>query len=213
MRQINTILLSAVFLFAGLFSFGQASEASVMIDKENRHAVTIVVDQPEAATRDALRMRLERSGLKIRQTDGVSKYKGVILSEISSEKLDIYTKVEPGPNNSSVVYMAVSRGYNNYTNSRSDSSINQNVKTFLESFILDANNHSSDLGITSQMNDITKGEKDYQQLLDDQSDLQKKRTAIDNKLLEIQNTLLLKREDLDKRKIALQGAKDKRSKL
>lgn len=213
MKQIKTILLSAVFLFTVLFSFGQASEASVMIDKENRHAVTIVVDQPESATREALKMRLERSGLKVRATDGVAKYKGVILSEISSEKVDIYTKVEPGPNNSSVVYMAVSRGYNNYTNSKSDSGINQNVKTFLESFILDANNHSSDLGITTQMNELTKGEKDYQQLLDDQSDLQKKRTAIDNKLTELQNTLLLKREDLDKKKIALQGAKDKRSKL
>lgn len=213
MKQINTILLSAVFLFPGLFSYGQASEASVMIDKENRHAVTIVVDQPETTTRDALRMRLERSGLRVRPTDGVSKYKGVILSEISSEKLDIYTKVEPGPNNSSVVYMAVSRGYNNFTNSRTDSSINQQVKSFLESFITDANNHSSDIGITSQMNDINKGEKDYQQLMNEQSDLQKKKSVIDNRLLEIQNTLLLKREDIDKKKIALQGAKDKRSKL
>jgi hypothetical protein len=46
--------------------------------------------------------------------------------------LDIYTKVEEGPNNSSVVYMAVSKGYDNFA-SVADSAITQNVKAFLES--------------------------------------------------------------------------------
>ena len=41
--------------------YGQARDASVMIDKENRNAVMIVIDQPEKITRDALQQRLERS--------------------------------------------------------------------------------------------------------------------------------------------------------
>lgn len=210
MKQIKTVLLSVVSLLSGMFIYGQASEASVMIDNENRHAVMIPIDHPEKDAREALRLRLERSGLKEKLRNGVTRYKGVTLSEISPDKVDIYTKVEAGPNNSSVVYMAVSRGYDNFTSSEADSNITQNVKAFLQSFIMDANNHSADIGITSQLKDISKDEKNYQQLLDEQADLKKKRSIIDSRLLEIQNDLYLKKENMDKKKISLDGAKEKR---
>lgn len=213
MKQIKIVVLSAIALLSGMFLHGQAREASVMIENENHHAIMIQVDQPEKDTREALKLRLERSGLKEKLRNGVVKYKGVTLSEISPDKLDIYTKVQEGPNNSSVVYMAVSRGYNNFANSMADSSITQNVKNFLQSFIMDARNHSADIGITSQVNDISKDEKNYQELLDEQANLQKKRSAIDNRLLEIQNDLYLKKEDIDKKKLTLRDAKVKRSKL
>jgi len=74
-----------------------------MIDKENRNAVMINIEQPEKNTSDALQQRLGRSGLKERERKGVVSYKGVTLSEISPDKVDIYTKVEAGSNNSSVV--------------------------------------------------------------------------------------------------------------
>jgi hypothetical protein len=213
MKHIKTGLLAAAALLAGTVIYGQAKEASVMIDKENRHAVMITVDQPEKNTREALQQRLERSGLKEKSRNGSTKYLGVTLSEISADKVDLYTKVEPGPNNSSVVYMAVSRGYNNFTNGAADSSITQNVKTFLESFIQDANNHSADMGITNQLNDISKDEKNYQNLLDEQTDLQKKRSNIDNRLSAIQTELNTRKEELDKKKVSVKDAKTKRSNI
>lgn len=213
MKQVKIVLLSTMSLLSGMFLHGQARETSVVIEKENHHAIMIQVDQPEKDAREALKLRLERSGLKEKLRNGVVKYKGVTLSEISPDKLDIYTKVEEGPNNSSVVYMAVSKGYNNFTNSMTDSSITQNVKTFLQSFLMDARNYSADIGITNQVNDIGKDEKNYQQLLDEQGDLQKKRSAIDNRLLEIQNDLYIKKENIDKKKITLRDAKVKRGKL
>jgi hypothetical protein len=213
MKHIKIALLSAVSLLSGMFIYGQASEASVMIDKENRRAVMITIDHPEKDVREALKLRLERSGLKEKPKNGITKYKEVTLSEISPDKVDIYTKVEAGPNNSSIVYMAVSKGYNNFTSGDADSSITKNVKAFLQSFVMDANNHVADMGITSQTDDIGKDEKEYKQLLDDQVDLKKKRSTIDDRLLEIQNNLNLKRQDIDRKKIALQGAKEKRVKL
>ena len=141
----------------------------------------------------------------------MAKYKGVTLSEISEDKVDIYTKVEKGPNNGSVVYMAVSRGYNNFTNDAVDSSITQNVKTFLTSFVKDADFHSSDVAIGNQLDDINKDEKSYRQLVSEQNDLQKKRSTIDQRLLEIENELLIARENIDKKKSGLELTKDKRS--
>ncbi len=213
MKQIKIALLGAIALMSCTFLCGQAKEASLMIGKENHPAVMIQVDQPEKDTREALKLRMERSGLKERLKRGIVRYEGVTFSEISPDKLDIYTKVEEGANNGSVVYMAVSRGYNNFTSSVADSAITQNVKNFLESFILDASNHTQDIGISSQWNDIERGEKEYKQLVDEQSSLLKKRADLDSRLSEIQNGLNLKREDIEKKKVALQDAKTKRGKL
>src|SRR6185436_1281089 len=213
MKYLKILLLCSINLFSGILMYGQAWDASVMIDKENRNAVMIVIDQPEKITRDALQQRLERSGLKERSKEGVIKYKGVILSEISPDKVDIYTKVEAGPNNSSFVYMAVSRGYDNFTNNVSDSAINQNVKIFLESLVKDANNQSADVGIKNQIKGVVNDEKEYVRLLDEQKDLQKKKSIIDNRLVEIQNELNLRAEEINKKKTGVEDAKTKRGNI
>ena len=213
MKHIKIILLTSAILFSGNFIYGQARDASIMIDKENRNAVMITVEQPEKITRDALQQRMERSGLKEKEKKGLVSYKGVTLSEISPGKVDIYTKVEEGPNNSSVVYMAVSTGYDNFTNSAADSSITQNVKTFLESFVKDAEIHSVDVGISNQIKDVTKDEKNYQRLLNEQKDLQKKKSSIESRLVEIENELNIKAEGINKKKSGVEDAKAKRSNI
>lgn len=213
MNVLKITTLTAATLFSSLYMNGQPREASVMIDKENRNAVMIAIDQPEKITREALQERMERSGLKEKSRNGVVKYKGVTLSEISPDQVDIYTKVEDGPNNSSVVYMSVSRGYNNFTSGAADSSITQNVKNFLQAFVTDAANHSADIGIANQISDVNKGEKAYQRLLDEQKDLQAKRSSIDNRLAEIQNELAAKSDEINKKKSGVEDAKLKRNNM
>lgn len=210
MKHIKIILLFTVAFLFTTFMYGQPKDASVMIDNENRNAVMIVIDQPDKITREALQQRMERSGLKERERNGVVKYKGVTLSEISQDKVDIYTKVEKGPNNSSVVYMAVSRGYNNFTNTTVDSNITQNVKIFLGSLVKDAASHSTDVDISKQVTDVNNDEKSYQRLLDEQLDLQKKKSNIENRLVEIQNEINVKAEGLKKKKIGVEEARAKR---
>lgn len=211
MKSIKIITLIGAIFFSAMMTYGQATEGSVMIDNANRNAVTITIDQPDNITGDALRQRLEHSGLKDKPKNGVMSFKGVTLSEISAEKLDIYTKVEKGPNNSSVVYMAVSRGYNNFTSSATDSAITQNVKNFLQSFVKDANDRSADVGISNRMNDVNKDEKAYQKLLDEQRDLQKKKAKIENRLTEIQTELDARTVELNKKKTGVEDARAKRS--
>jgi hypothetical protein len=213
MKNLKITVLTSFTLFSVILMYGQARDASVMIDNENRSAVMITIDQPEKITGDALQQRLERSGLKDKARNGVLRYKGVILSEICPDKVDIYTKVEQGPNNSSVVYMAVSRGYNNFTNSAADSGITQNVKNFLQSFVKDANYYSADVGISTMINDLNKDEKAYQKLLDEQRDLQKKKSNIESRLIEIQNELNARQEAINKKKAAVEDAKAKRGSI
>lgn len=205
-------LFSAVaLLFVCSYVMSQAIPASTMIEKENRNAVMIVINQPVKITTEALLQKLRRAGLDEKVRRGAASYKGVTLSEISNDKIDVYTKVEEAANNTSVVYMAVSKGYNNFTSSGADSLITQHTIAFLNSFVKDADNHFADLDISSQMNDVKKSEKEYQQLLNEQSDLEKKKASIDSRLTEIQNELTLRKTDIDKRKTAVEASKAKRT--
>lgn len=213
MKQVKSVLFTSAALFFTVCMYGQTRDASFMVDNENRNAVTIDISQPENITQDALQQRLQRSGLKSKVRKGVMSFKGVVFSEISPDKLDIYTKVEKGPNNGSVVYMAVSRGYNNFTNSTADSALTNNVKSFLQSFVKDADYHSADVGISGQLSDINKDEKAYQKLLDEQRDLQKEKATIENRLAEIQTELNTRSENLKKKKSGMEDAKVKRSNM
>jgi hypothetical protein len=207
MKGIKKILLTIFALGSTIVLFAQSSPVSTMIEKENRNAVMIEIKQPVDITIAALQEKLQRAGLNEKVKKGSASYKGVVLSEISKDKIDIYTKVESGPNNTSLVYMAVSKGYNNFTSSDADTAITQNVEAFLNSFVKDADNHFADVGISNQIRDVGKSEKEYQKLLNEQSDLEKKKNKIDNRLVEIQNELNTRKINLDKMKTGVQDAK------
>ena len=84
-------MLSVLALTSAAVMNGQATDASFMIDKVNQHAVMISLNQTEEMASDALQLRLERSGLKKKMRRGIVRYQEVVLSEISPEKIDIYT--------------------------------------------------------------------------------------------------------------------------
>lgn len=211
MKSFNMLLLMAVMLFQSIIIFAQAKPASTMIDKKNRDAVMIEINQPVNITTDALQQKLQREGLTEKIKNGIGSYKGVTLAEISNDKIDLYTKVEEGPNNSSDVYMAVSKGYNNFTNSGADSIITLKIETFLNSFVIDANNQYADVNISNQIKAENESEKEYQQLLDEQKDLEKKKDKIDNRLNEIQNEMGKKQIEIDKIKTEIEDSKTNRS--
>src|SRR5271154_6763885 len=211
MKELKNILLTTASMFSTVIVFAQAAPVSTMIEKENRNAAMIEIKQPVDITTDALQQKLQRAGLNEKEKKGTASYKGVVLSEISKDKIDIYTKVEAGPNNTSVVYMAVSKGYNNFTSSDADTVITQNVEAFLNSFVKDADNHFADVSISNQIKDENKSQKEYQKLLNEQKDLQQKKNKIDNRLVEIQNELDVRKTNLDKMKVGVEDAKTNRN--
>lgn len=208
---MKKLFMATAMLFACAYAIGQAVPVSTMIEKENRNAVMIIINQPVKITTEALHEKLQRSGLDEKAKKGSTSYKGVTLSEISSEKIDVYTKVEEAPNNTSAVYMAVSKGYNNFTNSAADSVITQNTIAFLNSFVKDADNHFADVNISGQIGDVNKSEKDYQKLLDEQRNLEKQKSVIDSRLGVILVELASLKTEMDKKKITVEDSKIKRA--
>lgn len=198
-----------LLLLATTVIFGQATIESIVIEKHNRNAVKLYVDQSVKITTNALKARLSRSGLNGKTKKGVTIYRGVILSELSATKLDIYTRVQQS-GIGSVVYMAASRGYDNFS-SPEDNEITNNIVTFLNTFKTDAGYRSIDLNLTAQNDNIIKQEKVYRKLLDEQKDTEKKKSDADVKLIQLQNDIDAKKIELDKLKAALEELKAKRA--
>jgi hypothetical protein len=211
MIQLKKILITCFAFFSGLLMYGQAHNASVMIDNVNRDAVMISIDQPLNITSEAFQQRLARSGLKYSPKNGEFRFKGVTLSEISPEKVDIYAKITKGSQNGSIVYMSVTLGYNDYVHNGKDGAINQNIKNFLESFMKDTNNQPAKVMIGYQVSDVAKDEKSLQMLLDEQRNLEKQRSVIDSRLLDIQNQINVIGDGINKRKSGVEGSRVKPS--
>ncbi len=211
---MKTILLAIVIIFSSLNIFAQATVTSTNIEKENRNAVMIQINQPADVTSEALKERLKRSGLEGKSKSGVTAYRGVTLAEIAPEKIDMYTKVDKGPDdNSSLVYVAVSKGYDNFANAAEDSLLIERVKTFLNSFVKDANTMSVDNTIRTQMEEVSDNEKEYERLLNEKKDLEKKKADIETSLIEIEKRISEKRAEIDRKKEALEVLKNQRGEI
>jgi hypothetical protein len=206
MKKIFLLIALAISTSA---IYAQASVESIIIEKKNRNAVKLYIDQSEDITATALDARLKRSGLDGKRKKGITIYREVILSEISPLKLDIYTQVEKR-GVGSVVYMAASKGYDNFTTPE-DETITQNIITFLNSFVSDANYRSVDVNLLSKQEAIDKEEKAYLKLLDDQKDTEKKRSEAEVKLVQLQNDILAKQTEIEKLKSELDDLKNKRT--
>ncbi len=189
---------------------GQAKEGAVKIDKESQPCVMININRPQEITENALKERLELSGLK----DGVKKgegfYKEVVFSEISPDKLDIYTKVEKASNKSSIVYIAVTKVYDDLGVGTFDSLITDRLKIFLNSFVRDADNEYADVQISGQVKDLKNDRKSYDRLLKDQKKLERQKKKIEKQLVALQNEINAKRLSLDIQKSDLKDAEENR---
>lgn len=209
MKNIKKFLLISAFAFMSTNINAQTSVESIVIQKHNRNAVKLEVNQPEQITQTALDQRFKRSGLKGKTSKGVTLYKGVTLSEISTSKLDIYTRVIKH-GTGSIVYMAASKGYDNFAGVE-DIEITTKIEAFLLEFVNDANYRSVDVDLSAQIEDIAKQEKAYQKLLEDQKDTERKKADAEAKLIQIQNELDSKKSELEIKKASLEELKTKRT--
>lgn len=208
MKKIKLLfMVIALMITSGIYA--QATIESIIIEKKNRNAVKLYIDQPEDITADALEAKLKRSGLSGKRNKGVTIYRGVTLSEISTSKLDIYTRVEKS-GIGSVVYMAASKGYDNFAGPE-DTEITDKIVAFLNSFTVDANQHSVDVNLLAQKENIEKQEKAYQKLLEEQKDTEKKKSDAEAKLVQLQNDIAAKAAEIERLKGDLESLKLKKS--
>ena len=213
MKNIKLFLLTTGIIFSSAFLYSQAVITSTEINKEKHDAVMLQINHPESITLDVLQLRFKNKGLSGSSKRGVNTYSDVLLADIAPDKVNIYTKVEKLSNSSSIIYITVSKGDNIFIKQVEDKVVFDNLKTFLNSLIPEADKYSADDDIANKQKDLDKEKKKYENLLDDKKDLEKQKVKLENRLQELAKDIDGKKTEIYNLENSLNDLKANRLKM
>lgn len=131
----KSIALVVFSISLGITAFAQnARETNAKFKDAQQPAVTADYMAESDLVEDWLKHRLDKEGFGRKSSEkGYDVYKGVSWGRVSSEKLDIYVKVD-GKKGKSNVTMMVAKGYDNFVSGAKDGALISKVQDFLNQF-------------------------------------------------------------------------------
>lgn len=200
---ILSVLIATSAILAQDISVGKAS-----INKTDRPVVMAKYTMPAAIVMSALKAKLKEDKISKsgKAKGGFRVYKGVSVPALSDDMLDIYTKVS-GKKENSTLYMAVSRGYDNFVSADSDSAMMGKIKSYVKGLVGNINIEKIKIDIAAQAKVVKKAdnakasaEKTGKKLISEQKDLEKriasnKSKQEDNKKAQASTAKKLQEED------------------
>lgn len=172
----NLLLLLFICLFAGTHLHAQVYDSQVEFNKAKRSVKTMEVSQESDIVEDAIKSKMAKSGYKPSESKGWMVFKNVNDPEISSETCDLYIKVDrksrKEKENSLVYFFASKPGDNVTPVSLADNMLVTDGFTGQVKVQADAVKLEKD--IAGQEDAVRKAQKKYDDLVKDQSSLEKK---------------------------------------
>lgn len=180
--------LAGLALLVNIIGFSaqaqNARELSAKLNKVQRTAFQADFPVAKGLMKTTLEDRLEKAGLsKGKKYKGYIKYAAVTFSELSPNKMDIYTKVEGKKDNSSVI-MLVSTGYDNFIGTANDAVTAANTIVFLNKLNDDAVTMKAAIDLAAQQKAVKEAEeklndsdKEVKKLAKEKAKLEKKMEA------------------------------------
>lgn len=199
MKPLKTFLLSAMLLaLSPVVAFSQnAKEIKVKLMKDDQPALIATYNAPKDVVEDAIKDRFDKANFgKRKTTKGYSYWKEVSWPEVTSDKLDVYIKVD-GKNNESTVTMLVSKGYDNFVSTTSDALLVQKLKDFLASFTQDVEKYQLRLDIAAAEKLTADRENDFNKQVNNSKDIEKEIQKLQQKLEDSRKDEAKKRQEWD----------------
>ena len=131
-------LLLLPVLLLGVLSLAAQVPGELEMNKKKVPSIVTQVPVAPSITEEAIRDKLSQKGYIGKESKGVILYKGVRIPEISNELVDLYLKVERKSRkdkDESLVYVTVSKGYENYVTPVNDSATVNRVISFSYPFV------------------------------------------------------------------------------
>lgn len=202
------LLLPALLLFTTIATAQNAHEATVKFMKAQQNAIVAEYQYPPDVAENALLEKLDKLGLgRNRSTEkGFYVYKAVNWNDLSTEKLDVYTRVD-GKGTQSTLTILVSKGYDNFITSAKDKDMVDKVKAMLNSFTADANAYQLRQNIEAQVVVIAKAVKEYDRYVNDADRLEKKIAGMQKDLNDSKREIDKQKEVVDREKQKLEDMK------
>ncbi len=210
MKKI-TVLLFAVLMSAGIAQaqiFGEMEW-----QKKTISAVLTEIPQTASVTEDAIRQKLTQLGYNAKESKGVFVYKGIRIPEISNETYDVLLKVERKSRrekDESVVYFAVSRGYENYIKADDESVLVTKIKQYCLNFLPWAEAQALEVEIKDQEDKVKAVENKLKDYNDETESLQKKLKKVQDDIEENKKNIEKQKTEVENQKKALDILRAKR---
>ncbi|MBC7949054.1 MAG: hypothetical protein H7Y42_14305 [Chitinophagaceae bacterium] len=183
---MKNIILALVVIISSLTLTAQSYEGSIEYLKKDQKAMVIEFPFAPSVVEDAIVDKMEKMGHKKKESKGFLVYKGVVISDISSEPADYMIKVERKSRkekDESVVYILMNKGEENVI-ARSDALVNSNVRSFLNRLTPDVEAFNLEREIVAQETTLSKAEKKLRDLQEDKETMEKKIKKLEEDLKE-----------------------------
>lgn len=207
--RIFTSLLAVLFT---LNLAAQSYEGSVEYQKKDQKAILIEFPYSPSVVEDAIAEKLEKMGLKKKDSKGFLVYKAAVISAISDEPADYMIRVERKSRkekDEAVVYLLMNRGDENIV-ARGDALVNSNIKTFLNNLAPDVDAFNLEVEIKAQEGAVVKAQKKLKDLKDDQESMEKKIKKLQEDLKDNARDQEKQQKEIEDQQKLLEALKGKR---
>lgn len=163
-----------------------ATIASIQFNEKPQSCISTEYAMSAVMTEGALKKKMSDAKFKspAKTRDGFLYYAGVVILEISNDRLDIYFKTEAKSNSTSALNMLLSKGYDNFITKASDPKVIENGMLFLEALAKDVMRYGLTAESTTQTELWKDAEKDYNRSIRNGETLAKEKIKLESKLTE-----------------------------
>ncbi|MFT3845636.1 MAG: hypothetical protein QM725_11320 [Lacibacter sp.] len=210
MKKI-AFLLTALFIF--LLHTNAQNFGELEWQKKKIPAVVTEIPQSASVTEDAIKQKLSQLGYNGKETKGVYVFKAIRIPDISEETYDVLLSVERKSRkekDASVVYLAISRGYENYVKADDDPVLVSKIKQYCLNFLPWAEAQALEVDIKNQEDKVKSTEKKLQDYQDDSESLQKKLKKLQDDIEENKKNIEKQKAEVENQRKALEILKGKR---
>jgi hypothetical protein len=210
MKQFSLSIIAVCTVF---FSLAQARYTTTEFQKTMRPAVVVDVPFPEKTISNAIEDKMNKSGYKGKSVKSFMLYSGVRQAEMGTEPLDMYflvDKVSRKDKGNSTVTLMLSKGFDAFVSDSSNAALIANAKTYLNNLRDMVAAYDLELQIAEQDEVIKKTDKKYNNLVDEATELQKKKRKLEDQITENTAAQAAQKTEAEKQRQILETLKLKR---
>jgi hypothetical protein len=215
------ILLAFVCSATGT-TFAQSAFSAITINKKVQPGLLLHLPNNTDVAEGTLLQKLKETGYKPETSgslfwkknkqDGFYVFNGVQLPALNNQQLDLYFRIEKDKRvkGNSLMYMLVSKGYDNFVSPDVDAVTFQAATAFLNGFVAGNVSFSLQQEIEAQEKAVLNAEKKLGNLQDEEKSLQKKAAQTQASIESNRSDMDLQSKEIANQKTILEGLKAKK---
>ena len=210
MRKIGSLILC---ILGYSFSIAQTQVTKVEYQKSDREGLVNEIGYADKTVSGAIEERMVNLGVKGKNIKGFMVYKGVVLPELGGSAYDLYFSIDRKSRKekeSATITLLISKGDERFVTSSSDPDLFTKAKTYLDNLWDRVGVYDLEQQIAEQENLVKKNEKKMNGLIDEASNLEKKKKKIEKDMEENSKDQTSQQKELENQRTLLETLKGKR---